>query len=340
MVKKIKVIIILIVVIVSIFIIAFSFWLFRPSEQKSAYYEVVVYKPDKVYNGTTLFTDGHDPNNPKVVEVDMQGHIIWEYILPDGLKQYTNPGMEAELLSNGHILIVLPRYGIIEVNRNKDIVWQYLDNKVSHDADRLPNNNTLYVWGGNDSYMDLQIKEINESGSLVWSWRAYDYFYNDTYKNVFREGWTHCNSVTRMSNGHTLINLRNFNMTIEVNQSGDIVWSYNWTKYGTDPHEPELLPNDNLLIGLQWDPVYNVVELNRSTGDVVWNFTLENLRTVRDADRLPNNNTLIQGVISGSEESTIIEVTPDGEIVWQLNLKNAPAIHSPGWFYRAQRIGP
>ncbi|MHA1251525.1 MAG: aryl-sulfate sulfotransferase [Candidatus Helarchaeota archaeon] len=290
MVKKIKVIIILIVVIVSIFIIAFSFWLFRPSEQKSAYYEVVVYKPDKVYNGTTLFTDGHDPNNPKVVEVDMQGHIIWEYILPDGLKQYTNPGMEAELLSNGHILIVLP-------------------------------------WGGNDSYMDLQIKEINESGSLVWSWRAYDYFYNDTYKNVFREGWTHCNSVTRMSNGHTLINLRNFNMTIEVNQSGDIVWSYNWTKYGTDPHEPELLPNDNLLIGLQWDPVYNVVELNRSTGDVVWNFTLENLRTVRDADRLPNNNTLIQGVISGSEESTIIEVTPDGEIVWQLNLKNAPAIH-------------
>ena len=127
-------------------------------------------------------------------------------------------------------------------------------------------------------------------------------------------------------------------MTIEVNESGDIIWEYNWTKYGTHPHEPEILSNGNLIIGLQWDPIYNAMEINRSNGSIVWTFTKNNLRTVRDVDRLPNGNTLIQGVIEDYEESTIIEVSSTGEIVWQLNLKNCPAVHSPGFFYRAQRI--
>lgn len=335
--KKILVIGIVAIVIISIFSGIFLWVIFTQNEEEP-YYKIVIYEPSKVFNGRTLFSDGYDPNNPKIVEVNMLGEIIWEYYLPDNLSTYTNPGLESEHLSNGNVMIVLPRYGIIIINKTtKNIVKQYRDDKISHDADRLPNGNFIYIWGV-DNYTDPQVKEINSSGHIVWSWRAYDFLYNDTYKNLYNDGWTHANSVTRLKNNNTIISLRNFNTTIEVNKTGDIVWEYNWTSYGTHPHEPEILPNGNLIIGLQHDPVYHVAEINRTTGDVVWNFTLSGLRTVRDADRLPNNNSLIQGVLEAGQESTIIEVSEDGEIVWQLNLKNAPANRSPGWFYRAQRI--
>jgi len=337
--KKITITLIIAIIIGSTFgIIFISYIVLQNISTSTPYYEIIVYDPNKAFNGTTLFTDVHDPLNPKVVEVDMTGKIIWEYIVPSNLRKFIEPGMDSELLPNGNILIVLPQYGVIEVNRSGNIVWQHLDNKISHDADRLPNGNTIYIWGGNDTYSDPQVKEINSTGGLVWSWRAYDYLYNDTYKNISREGWTHANAVTRLSNNNTLISLRNFNITIEVNKSGAIIWAYNWTQFGTDPHEPEIQPNNNLLVGLQRDPLYNVVEINRTSGAVVWNYTLNGLRTVRDSDRLPNGNTLIQGVMEDGQESTLIEVTQSGEIVWQLNLKNAPAYRSPGRFYKAQRI--
>jgi iron complex transport system substrate-binding protein len=64
---------------------------------------------------------------------------------------------------------------------------------------------------------DPQVKEVSAKGEIVWSWYARDHFYRLPFKDVYEEGWTHTNSATRLSNGDTLISLRNFNLTVEVN---------------------------------------------------------------------------------------------------------------------------
>jgi len=304
---------------------------------------VDIYDSSKAYNGTTIFADLHDNKNTRIVEVDMQGRIVWQYLLPESLRQYTDPGFDVKVLSDNHVLFVLPLHGVYEIDRSGTIVWSYLDSKVSHDANRLANENTLVVWGGGDFKNDAQVKEINPSGQVVWSWYAKDHFNQPPYNTINKEGWTHTNAATRLQNGNTLVNLRNFALTVEVNPAGDVVWSYDWHSFGdnADPHDPEILSDNHLLIALQNDSPYSAVEIDRSTGENVWHFSASGLRTTRDADRLPNGNTLlvtVSTVVPGSE-SRIIEVTPSGEVVWRLRIINAPVGMTPGWIYKADRIG-
>ena len=306
-------------------------------EQGGVY--VDVYDPESACDGTTLLPDLHDPQRPRIIEVDMQGQTVWEYVIPDNLTQYHNPGLDVELLSNGNILFVLPRNGVYEIDRSGTVVWSYLDQQISHDADRLPNGNTLFVWGGPDKKDDAQVKEVNRDGELVWSWYARDQFNVTPYADIYREGWTHANAVTRLANGNTLVSLRNFNLTVEVTPAGSVAWSFDWSSLGgDDPHEPEILPDNDLLICLQHDTPHQVVQIDRDTGELVWEYFRSGLRTARDSDRLPNGNTLIQGVLVEGDDSVVFEVTPDGEIVWQLKLKDTPATDTPGWFYKAERV--
>jgi len=295
---------------------------------------VDIYKPDKAYNGTTLLADNHKENQPKIIEVDMNGRIIWEYVLPFNLRSYNNPGFDVERLSNGNILFVLPLKGIYEINRSGDIVWSYLDKQVTHDADRLPNGNTIVVFGGFDQKNDIQAKEINSKGKVVWTWKAKDHFDNTEYKDVFDQGWTHTNAIARLENGNTLLSLRNFNIVIEVNPNGSIVRTIGKGIFHYQ-HDPEVLPNGNLLVMNHTRP-NKAIEINPKTNKVVWesiNFK-KKMSPVRDADRLPNGNILITGT------TKLLEFTPSGELVWRLNLditfrnrRQAPALG----FYKAQR---
>ncbi|NOZ77044.1 MAG: hypothetical protein GXO65_05115, partial [Euryarchaeota archaeon] len=307
---------------------------------------VDIYNPEMTWTGTTLFADYHNPGRPRIIEVNMLGEIVWEYVLPENLRRYTNPGFDVELLPNNNILFLLPLNGVYEIDRNGNIVWSYLDKKVSHDADRLPNGNTLVVFGGNDQIDDAQVKEVNPKGEIVWTWYARDHFYKTPYKDVYDEGWTHANAVTRLPNGNTLINLRNFNLTVEVDPQGSVVWSFDWGILGIEPHEPEVLPNGNILIALHGRPNSRVikprvVEVDRKTGEVVWQFGKPGLIGIRDADRLPNGNTLIAGGALVHGGPKILEVTPNGKVVWQLGVKGVTGGKEDHgkWFYKAERIG-
>jgi len=312
---------------------------------------VDVYEPDLVWAGTTLLPDNHNSERPRIIEVNMLGEIIWEYPLPPNLKQYTNPGFDPELLSNKNILLVLPGYGVHEINRNGDTVWSYLDKKVSHDADRLPNGNTIFVFGNNDQTDDAQVKEVNPEGEIVWEWYARDYFDKPPFNTINNQGWTHTNAVTRMANGNTLISPRNFGLLVEVDAEGEVVRTIGGGVIFGDqtirlkayenadpfaPHDPEVLPNGNILMMSQYVP-NRAIEMVPETGEVVWEYTVRDPDNwpVRDADRLPNGNTLITGT------RKIIEVTPEGKIVWQLTLdatfdREEAAGHG---FYKAERIG-
>lgn len=278
-----------------------------------------IYNPDKAWNGLTLIPDNHKIDRPRIIEVNMKGEIVWQYQIPDYLKQYTNPGFDAERLSNNNILFLLPRNGVYEINRNGTVIWSYLDPKVSHDVDRLANGNTIVVYGAYDTKGDAQVKEVNPKGEIVWAWYANSHFNIAPYKDIFKEGWTHTNAVTRLPNGNTLISLRNFNILVEVDPQGSVVRTIGEGILESQ-HDPEILPNGNILLANQLKPprgVHSAMEIDPKTNKIIWQFAMPDITTwpVRDADRLPNGNTLITGT------TKIVEVTYEGEIVWQLRLK-------------------
>jgi len=299
---------------------------------------VEVYDPDKAYNGTTFFADIHEPGNHRIIEVNMLGEVVWEYKVPPEWQRFSNPGFDVEHLADDNILFMLPRYGVVEVDRGGNVVWTYRDPKVTHDVDRLPNGNTLVVFGGDDTPDDAQVKEVNAQGEIVWSWRASDHFNGPEYEDVYREGWTHTNAAVRMDNGNTLICLRNFNILVEVNPDGSVVRTIG-EGILFDPHDPEVQDDGNVLLADHTRPANWAIEIDPETGEVVWRFGGDQWekQLVRDADRLPNGNTLLTGT------SAIAEITGDGEVVWQLRLKDeglaGPGLHG-GDLYKAQRVGP
>ncbi|WP_321507276.1 aryl-sulfate sulfotransferase [uncultured Methanoregula sp.] len=291
--------------------------------------------PEKISPGTTLLADNHDPANPRIVEVNQLGGIVWEYPLPAELKSYNNPGWDVELLPNGNILTVIPRWGVYEISRDKKIVWKYLDPKVSHDVERLANGNTLVTFGAADTKNDAQVKEVDPKGNTVWSWHAGDFFDRAPYASISDEGWTHTNAATRLANGNTLISLRNFNIIVEVDPKGNPVRTIG-EKLLTSQHDPEIQPNGNILLANQGIPM-EALELD-TNGAVVWRYPIKERYSwpVRDVDRLPNGDTLI------TAGDRIIEVTPDKQVVWQFRLTiphftDQMSATSRG-FYKAQRI--
>lgn len=299
-------------------------------------FQVDIYDKEKACNGTTLFVDKHDRGEPRLVKVNMKGEIVWEWALPPQLRRYTNPGLDTEPLPNGNILVLLPRKGIYEIDSRGEIVWSHEDAKLSHDADRLPNGNTLYVFGAKDKKGDVQVKEVDPKGKVVWTWRAKADFDKAPYKDADEGGWTHANAVTRLKNGNTLISPRNFNCLVEVDTEGKVV-DIIGEEFLIHQHDPEVLPNGNILVANHGKP-HAVEEIDAKTKKVIWRFAMPDRKTwpVRDANRLPNGNTLITG------STQLIEVTPVKEIVWRLLLKNveiSEPIDAPRLgFYKAERI--
>jgi uncharacterized protein (UPF0248 family) len=307
--------------------------------------QVDIYKSDRVWPGNTLLSDNHDSQKPRIIEVNMRGEIVWEYVVPPELSRYTNPGFDAELLPNNNVLFVLPRKGVYEIDRSGKIVWSYLTSKISHDADRLPDGKTIFVFGAADRKEDTQVTEVNPKGETVWTWHARDWFDKEPYRDINNDGWTHTNAVTRLPNGNTLISPRNFNLVVEVDPLGRVVRTIGEGIF-ISQHDPEYLPNGNILVANQGRPpegYHRAVEIDPATGTIVWQsppFDRSAL-PVRDADRLPNSNTLITG------STKIVEVTPDGDIVWQLTLKDIMVDVSTEQgrksasglgFYKAERI--
>jgi len=297
---------------------------------------VDVYDSGAAWAGTTLLADNHNLDRPRIIEVNMRGEVIWQYPVPPDLRAFTNPGFDVEPLPNGNILFVLPRNGVYEIDRSGKVVWSYLTGRISHDADRLPNGNTLFAFGADDGKGDAQVREVNPRGDVVWSWYARDHFDAPPYNDIYVEGWTHTNSVSRLPNGNTWISLRNFNVVVEVSPQGTIVRTIGKGTL-TDQHDPELQSSGNMLVADHSVP-QRAIELDAKTGQITWGFPMPERVTwpVRDANRLPNGNTLIVGT------TRIVEVTADRKVVWQISLvgvsftgRDAPA----RGFYKAERIG-
>ena len=99
-----------------------------------------------------------DPIEGIIYEVDLNGFVTWKYKIPSKIKNRgkLRSGADIEWLKESdNFLFVVPLGGIYEVNRRKEIVWSYETKLVSHDADRLPNGNTIFVNAWDKELMQL-----------------------------------------------------------------------------------------------------------------------------------------------------------------------------------------
>jgi len=117
--------------------------------QKSLNPKMVVksYNPDLAFNGTTLFGVTAKKNKSMaIIEVDMNGNIVWEYVVPTSIVKQSKMLMDVKRLSNGNTLFIMQNSGIYEINSASEVVWKHLD-QATHDVDRLENGNTIYLRG-------------------------------------------------------------------------------------------------------------------------------------------------------------------------------------------------
>ena len=157
------------------------------------------------------------------------------------------------------------------------------------------------------------------SGKELWAWNALDRLKeydgasyvgytperspNRAQRNMYVEffegnplnpGWTHVNSAQRLPNGNTILSLRNFDLVVEVDPQGNVVWSYGALVL-KHQHCAWVLDNGHLLIADNGNA--RIIEVDRATQRIVWEYRGGlKFATQGCAYRLPNGDTLINGL--------------------------------------------
>jgi len=294
---------------------------------------------DRIEDGTTMFGVAYPAESQQILEIDVDGDTVWSYTLPPEV--YLPEGalgpsllMDVEPLDNGNVLFTVFPAGVFEINRDGQVVWMYLDDKASHDSDRLPNGNTLIsrTWAEKG---DKQIIEVDPSGNEVWAWTGLGKLGEDErFKDLADEGdaWMHITSLDRTPEGATRICIRNFNLVATIQPDGKLTQDFllqampdsqvaqtTGKVVGERPHGAEWIEDDHFLIATRRP---NAI-FEMKSGKVAWKFQHPDLTGVRDVDRLDNGNVLV------TAKDRIAEVDPAGEILWQWVLPDPP--EHMGW---------
>ncbi|MFN8670634.1 MAG: hypothetical protein U0457_00935 [Candidatus Sericytochromatia bacterium] len=152
---------------------------------------------------TVLITDVD-----KVEEIRMKTReVLWKY---NCRPRY------AVKLKNGHYLICDEKNSrVIEVDKNKEIVWEHKEERPPVHALRLSNGNTLITIA-----MAHIVKEITPNGETVWQFGQNKKVGSDSKHLSYPE------HASRLSNGNTLITDTKNARILEVSHDGEIVWNY------------------------------------------------------------------------------------------------------------------
>ena len=333
-----------------------------PALTKSCAYQVVDspermwkidnFAPDCVFAGTTLFADNTDESNPRIVEVDMQGRIVWEYKLSS---EFSGSGrrklniMDVDRQPNGNTIFVLHGWGVVEVNRNGRTVWKHADEDASHDADRLPNGNTIYVRARVAKGKD-HMREVTADGKVVRSWNGLKDYDRPPFAVIEHEGWIHVNAVQSMANGDIFLSLRNFGLLARLSPDGRVVqeiplplgranvndYDFSDNTQQTMPHDPEY--REDGIVSVCLTSKNTLLVFNANTRQRLWFHSYQGgPQLLRDINTLPNGNRLVV------THRFIEEITPGGHSVWRLFVPSIKQMESgkamPEFLFKAQRIG-
>ncbi len=285
------------------------------------------------------------------------------------------------MLDNGHLLCRTkasgggvslngPKTGILELDWEGNLVWEYWHQLVHHDFERLANGNTLAIHSellpvefarrvkGGCGSMDTPmwgevVREIGQSGQTLneWNmWKALDPETDVICPLEGRDRWLHQNSLSLTSEGDLLVSFRQIDtIGIVSRETSQFTWKWGPGEI-SHQHHPTHLRNGRVLMfdngPHRGGTTYSrVIEVDPATGKIEWEYKGEPPISfysfhISGAERLPNGNTLITEGAPGR----IIEVTPTGEIVWEFcnphRIPGAPeGSGGPNSVFRAHRYG-
>ena len=202
------------------------------------------------------------PDN-RVIVVNENGQIIWQYG-QDGGVSGAGPGqlntpVAATFLPNGDVLITdQANQRVIEVNFQKQIVWQYGTTGVTgaaanflnnpNSAELLENGHILIADENNN-----RVLEVNRKQQII---------------HIFSAGNTVSGTAfaSRLENGHTLITDSNNSRIVEVDEHDNVVWQFFTNTRANSismplPTRAVRLHNGNTLISDQFNN--QVIEVDR-----------------------------------------------------------------------------
>jgi hypothetical protein len=287
------------------------------------------------------------PHEATLYEVNLKGEVTWSFKLPGNPQRDLSFGADVEWIrETDSFLYVVPTKGIFEVSRAGKIIWSHETKFVSHDADRLPNGNTVFVygWGGDD---DPSFTEVDRSGKTVQSWKPGGELSKTTELWLTSKGeeysYTHANAVQRLDDGSTLVSLRNFHQFVII-KDGKIQKQY---RLKPDVHDPVMLPDGTLyyaiLAGKEFhEATMEKVQIPYGVGHFLVKMTVEGkeetvikvgqpLMPLHTVQPLPNGNFLLTG------STAMAQVSPEGKVVWRLTMDGFKPKQADGrrWLYKA-----
>ena len=316
-------------------------------------FDTVTHHPDLVRPGNTLVGLHYDPQGEKkgaIYEMDPQGEVVWSYALTDEQNGERGMLMDVEPTAAGSVLFTVNGTGVFEIDRQGNQLWSYQDPYVSHDADKLDNGNVLFV-RGLAPYGEALVMEVDAEGREVWSWDGTQQFTMPSIVNHVDElgAWAHPNGVQRLSDGSSLLTIRNFNCLLEVDAQGTVLRklffdaeripgqsiSTNGKYRGSRPHDAELTADGgSYLVGLR-NPA-RIIRLDRDGQRLRWGWRFdEGPFGPRQVHNLKHGSILL------ATGERIYEVNRQHQVVWELfppSPQTMDALDSGRLFYSALRL--
>ncbi len=240
-----------------------------------------------------------DYTQGKVFEVSRKGKITWEY----NAKNCN----DIWVLPNGNYLFNTGN-GVMEVTKDKRIVFSYQSASEIYACQRLENGNT-FIGECNAG----RLLEVAPDGKLVKE------------INLLPEGTDgghgYMRNARKLKNGHYLVAHYGLDVVREYDAEGRMVRE---VPAPGDPHSVAQLPDGNILIACadrRGGP--QVIEVDPS-GKIIWqvqNGDLPgiDLKFMTGFQRLPNGNTVLTNWLGHNnfgKAPHIIEVTRDKKVVW------------------------
>ena len=258
-----------------------------------------------------------DDSRRTLAEIGADGRVKW--------RRDNGPIHDLHLLPDGHLLLQDGWTRILELDRDRGVVWEYDaaggDNAGRpvevHAFQRLPDGATMIVESG-----PARILEVARDGTVLRRIPLtvdHPAVHSDT------------RNVRRTPAGTYLVAHERDGMVREYDGDGRVVWEYDVPLFGREPrggHGPEAfgdqvysavrLADGNTLIGT--GNGHSVLEVNPA-GEIVWRLGQHDLpgivlAWVTQVWRLPNGNTRFVNCHAGPDNPQIIEVDREKNVVW------------------------
>ncbi|MFQ5595504.1 MAG: PQQ-binding-like beta-propeller repeat protein, partial [Anaerolineae bacterium] len=181
--------------------------------------------------------------------------------LPSGRPSTSRRGELVE--PSGQRLLITDRDNqrIVEIDHDGNIVWQLgvtgeagddaTHLNLPHNADRLPNGDTILADSGND-----RIIQVDAKGTIVWEYRP-----------TGADRLRFPKDADRLPNNNVLITDSHNSRVVEVTSDGTVVWEYQLDL--ARPYDADRLANGNTLISGTADG--HVIEVDPA-GTIVWQY--------------------------------------------------------------------